>query len=384
MFRRRRTIVQVGLFLFLFIGVANAQPHWALVSVSGPAPRSNHAMVYDSCRNVLVLYGGVDWQQGYEDTWEWDGTSWSLRASGGGPGIRASHSMAFDAARCRTVLFGGVDAWIYANYRSDTWEWDGNTWTQKCSDGICGPTMRQTGAMAYHPLRQRVVLFGGWSSSTLLNDVWAWDGTTWTSITTNAGPTPRAGAAMVYDPLQDRMVVFGGDIVPVLCGTHSNETWELELPTPSGPGTWTLQTVSGSPSPRALMGMAFDASTGKTLLYGGTNDCDAAYHDTWSYDGSFWDLLQVQSGPGNLYWFGMAFDNARAETVLFGGNTTYNPAISPAAEHFRGATWSFDNRAYSIPAVGTWGLAATTLLLLCAGSIVAMRRGRLLSATPHP
>lgn len=382
MFRTRRTILQVGLSLFLFIGAANAQPHWALVAVDGPAPRSNHAMVYDSCRNVVVMYGGFDEQQGFEDTWEWDGTSWSLRASGGGPGVRFTHSMAFDATRCRTVLFGGNAPYNAPSYFNDTWEWDGNAWTQKCAN--CAPTVRHAPGMAYHALRQRVLLFGGWSGGSLLNDVWAWDGSTWTSITTNSGPTPRTETAMVYDPLQDRMVVFGGRTVPVLCGTLSNETWELELPTPSGPGTWTLQTVSTSPSPRTMMGMAFDASTGETLLYGGSNNCDTAYHDTWSYDGSSWQLLQGQTGPGNLYWFGMAFDNVRAETVLFGGNTADNRAIPPAAEHFRRATWSFGNRAYSIPTVGTWGLAAMTLLLLCVGTVTAMRRGRSLKETPQP
>jgi hypothetical protein len=263
MFRRRRTIVQGGLFLFLFIGAANADPHWALVSVSGPSPRTDHAMVYDSCRNVVVLQGGADAQGGFADTWEWDGNEWSLRATTG-PGPRGASNMAFDSDRCVSVIFGG-GYWM-DGYLNDTWEWDGNTWTEKCAN--CAPTMRTGAAMAYHPLRKRVVLFGGWSSSEYLNDAWAWDGTTWTPITTNSGPTPRGSAKMVYDTVQDRLVLFGGSLVPVICGTVTDETWELEWPAVSGPATWTLSGSSLAPSPRTTTGMAFDAASGTTLLFG--------------------------------------------------------------------------------------------------------------------
>ena len=49
---------------------------------TGPRPRSEHAMTFDSERKRVVLFGGVNWepQSGYtwfNDTWEWDGGVWT-------------------------------------------------------------------------------------------------------------------------------------------------------------------------------------------------------------------------------------------------------------------------------------------------------------------
>ena len=40
-----------------------------------------------------------------------------------------SHALAFDAARGRTVLFGGGNG-AGATF-DDTWEWDGSTWIER-------------------------------------------------------------------------------------------------------------------------------------------------------------------------------------------------------------------------------------------------------------
>ena len=50
---------------------------------SSPDARSQHAMAYDSRRGVTVLFGGVRYysESAFDDTWEWDGESWTLRAT---------------------------------------------------------------------------------------------------------------------------------------------------------------------------------------------------------------------------------------------------------------------------------------------------------------
>jgi hypothetical protein len=93
------------------------------VPTSIPA-RFNHAMAYDAARQRVVLFGGGGT---LSDTWEWDGVTWTHRTPAASPPARGGHAMAWDAARQRVVLFGG-----YANdFLSDTWEWDGVTWTQR-------------------------------------------------------------------------------------------------------------------------------------------------------------------------------------------------------------------------------------------------------------
>ena len=59
-----------------------------------------------------MLFGGYD-NSHVGETWEWDGSAWTLRASDG-PSPRYDHAMAYDSARGVTVLFGGYDAGGFA------------------------------------------------------------------------------------------------------------------------------------------------------------------------------------------------------------------------------------------------------------------------------
>lgn len=55
---------------------------WATVTANQPTgPRINYTMAYDRGRNRVVLFGGEGLVQGtvFSDTWEWDGASWTRR-----------------------------------------------------------------------------------------------------------------------------------------------------------------------------------------------------------------------------------------------------------------------------------------------------------------
>lgn len=102
---------------------------WRQLDQEGPGKRSHHRMTYDSERDHLVLYGGnSDDPEGEEvtvlaDIWIWNGTEW-IKPDVSGPGPRSLHAMAYDAARQRIVLFGGSEV---ANDDS-VWEWNGEKW----------------------------------------------------------------------------------------------------------------------------------------------------------------------------------------------------------------------------------------------------------------
>ncbi|MFN0133539.1 MAG: kelch repeat-containing protein [Phycisphaerales bacterium] len=138
---------------------------WTNANVSGPPARSGHAMAYDSARGVVVLFGGLSGTS-LGDTWEWNGTAWSLRATTG-PSPRREHTMAYDSTRGQIVLFGGL---ANAVRLGDTWLWDGTSW--RAASG--GPPPRESAAMADDAVRQRVVLHGGFGgtppSQSLLSD----------------------------------------------------------------------------------------------------------------------------------------------------------------------------------------------------------------------
>src|SRR2546423_12006726 len=61
------------------------------------------------------------------------------------------------------------------------------------------PPARSYLAMTYDPATGKVIMFGGDSGTTYLNDTWRFDSKTWTQIATQSAPPARAAAQMNYD-----------------------------------------------------------------------------------------------------------------------------------------------------------------------------------------
>ena len=173
-----------------------------------PSARAMHVMAYDASRGRVVLFGG-DAGSFKDDTWEWDGRRWKqIEPLDSRPSARSSHAMAYDVSRGRVVLFGGYAGPLL----NDTWEWDGRRWEEIESSGA-RPSVRRNHAMAYDASRGRVVLFGGYEGIlSQLDDTWEWDGRRWEEIEpSGARPSARGGHTMAYDASRGRVVLFGGD-----------------------------------------------------------------------------------------------------------------------------------------------------------------------------
>jgi hypothetical protein len=551
---------------------------WVVKSSTGPSARIGHAMATDTARSKVVLFGGYDYTgNDYAglfdpDTWEWDGSAWN-RIVTPGPGIRIGVGMSYDISRQVTVLFGGTLGG-YTNAPpafNDTWEWNGTSWFQRPMQA--GPPPRDT-VLAFDGIT--TLLFGG-RENTTLNDTWIMttanhppvaraknitvsadrncqanitveqvdDGssdpdsgdtisssvdstgpfspgphqvtftvtdshnasssatatvtvvdTTPPSVTCLSGPltasadsgclgtipdvtgyvssadncfgpvtitqTPAAGTqvalgshdiivtardaagntaacsttftvqdttppvvpnlpgspksftwvqaatpgstpssryghGMVYDSAHSKVIMFGGQNAQ---GVNNNEVWELD----SVSNTWTNVTPAGGsmPSPRFNFGMAYDASSGRVVIYGGqvsnigpgiagdTWEWDPGAHTwimkpngslptgarlgsglaydpnlhqvilfggrdfssfgntltgTYAWDGNAWHQLNTPVGPIGRYTHGMATDFARSKVVMFGG---YNGNLL-------GDTWEWDGSKWTLVAANGSG-----------------------------
>lgn len=247
--------------------------NWTRRSTSGPA-RQYHAVAFDESRGVLVLFGG-DGPSGsgmtaFNETWEWDGVQWTLRASDG-PSARRSHAMAYDAARQVVVLFGG---WSNEQVLGDTWEWDGSTWSQRSSSG---PPVREHHRMVFDRSRGVTVLFGGQTScaSEVYGDLWEWDGSVWSQVPTFNGPVARTGPALAYHENRDLLIFFGGALgggcwTPV----EYADAWTWEW---NGADLRGLDL--GGPSARVGSRMVYDTARHKLVLFGGYDG--TPLNDTW-------------------------------------------------------------------------------------------------------
>ncbi len=156
---------------------------------------------------------------------------WVKRTDVGSYGQRWGHALAYDSDRGVTVFFGGergLDGSI--EYFDDTQEYDGKVWRQIKVVGT-KPSPRSFHAMAYDPVNQRVVLFGGentkdrWGSDDTYcySDTWAYtsDGTNgiWTVIDSYNHNLylARSGHAMVFNRDEGKIMVIAGNRVEDYC-----------------------------------------------------------------------------------------------------------------------------------------------------------------------
>ncbi len=291
---------------------------WRLRADAGPPARRDHATAYDSVRAVTVLFGGR--HQGSEygnDTWEWDGTSWievTPPDPENSPPGRQQAAMTYDTGRGVTVLFGGKDA---STWKGDTWEWNGSTWTMMHPgdpNGNNAPSPRTAPRMVFDQSRGTIVLFGGYDGggpSGMYSDLWEWDGNGWTELPSNSGPGGREMHGMAYDTARAKVVVFGGE-------QGNSQRWRDTWLWDSHDDTWEQGPLG--PSKRSNMAMTFDTARKVTLLFGG-EDGSIFSGDTWAFDGASWVPLETPVHPSNRTKPFMAYDSARQVCVLFGGCT---------------------------------------------------------------
>ena len=82
-------------------------------------------------------------------------------------------------------MFGGIRVDIDANnnqvqvYANDTWEWDGTTW-KKITSALTPPA-RENGGFAVDPIRNQLVMFGGYSGF-YHSDLWNFANGQWSQV----------------------------------------------------------------------------------------------------------------------------------------------------------------------------------------------------------
>ncbi|WP_394830590.1 hypothetical protein LVJ94_29195 [Pendulispora rubella] len=208
---------------------------WGRRLAATEPPKRMHGAMATLDVNV-VLFGGENGNATLHDTWEWNGTTWTERNVAGAPLARSGHAMA--TLGNKVVLFGGRGERVF----DDTWEWNGTCWTQL---NVTGPKPRDGHAMA--TFGNKVILFGGYGvnatgSTTRLDDTWEWDGTTWTQRSPAVAPKARELHGM--GTLEGKVLLFAGSDVGESSLTYFNDLWEWDGT------TWSKRNVGTAPSAR--------------------------------------------------------------------------------------------------------------------------------------
>ncbi|MHC5081118.1 MAG: Kelch repeat-containing protein, partial [Planctomycetota bacterium] len=195
---------------------------WAPISTLGTPPnaRALHAALFDPSGSRMFVFCGrgpfsltstqfddlytLNFPAAGLPTWQ------SLTASGTSPGLREGLFGILDSGANRIVAGFGNAGGLYL---PDTYTLDlaTNAWSLVLS--VPTSTGRGSAAVTLDTLHQRLLIFGGASTTEAYDDLFTYDlgAGTWSTLTPEgSGPSPRSGATMIFDPVGDRGILFGG------------------------------------------------------------------------------------------------------------------------------------------------------------------------------
>ena len=176
------------------------------VGSRGPCNRDRHRIVGVPNRCTVFMFGGRVFCGGglvTDVAYEYDGTSWTPHFPPTRPPARWNHAMAYDSLRNVAIVFGGFSGSVRLG---DTWEFSFDTLTWSEVSTPSAPSPRDWATMAYDPQLGATILFGG-SDGTFRNDTWMFDGCNWTEMTLATSP-PASPAFLTYDSESKRLLLL--------------------------------------------------------------------------------------------------------------------------------------------------------------------------------
>ena len=222
---------------------------------TAPGTRTASGMIYDSVGNQIIIFGGYNGTVFSNDMWKLTlggSPAWtSLTPTGGPPLGRAGHSFELDPVNRLGWLVAGTTSTIDLN---DTWKYNiaANTWTQMFANNCTGtcPKPLEGTTMAYDPVNQQMVLFGGhnWGA----NAGFTAGASQVTSILSNLATSPTWSTPAIdsplahqryysvsdYDPQNQRMIVFAGEDATIAPNGVNKDLSALYLPSGGATPYW--------------------------------------------------------------------------------------------------------------------------------------------------
>ncbi len=266
-------------------------------------------MAYNPANQLALVFGGQSTNTGLlNDLWLTNGWQWLQYSTQHYPSPRSDASLAYDQARQVAVLFGGIQDGAFLD---DTWVFNGYDWVEQ--HPTVRPPPRSGAKMVYDPIRELTYLFGGsFSFETtyqIYGDMWSWDGQTWKQLQPASLPLARSGAQMAFDPVRQEVVLFGGHNVAALL----NDTWVWDG------SSWSEAHPQHYPAnPFTTAGMIFDEQRGQVILVGFSSASGQYRSQTWVWDGSDWiELLTYQTLPIEMSYGGELVYMPGLQSVMY-------------------------------------------------------------------
>lgn len=308
---------------------------WVDLNISGPTNRSEFGFVWANPSTGVpygLLFGGRRGHSALDDTWVFLNGTWGQLFPSGHPGPTRFGMMAWDPVMQAVLLFGGSNLTAYLD----------QTWTFRLGHGwnllspAQSPPARRSGGMTYDGAAHDVLLWGGHNGTapngsvnyqpdyTMMNDTWAFANGSWKQIRTSSAPPPSSEPTLQYDPTVGAVVEFGGyDQHGVGGYVGFNSTWAFSA------GAWTNLSLVHSPFARDGAASTFDPKRGIVIAAGQDEGVphECLMNDTWVLSGAsvsalHWHELTTTSRFPVMDSASAIYDVGLHANILFGGTGT--------------------------------------------------------------
>ena len=307
----------------------------AFGAVTAPVPRYDAGLVGTPYGGVVLFGGTSTIGSPLGDTWAANPLSAppeefpysGLIGPQSFPPPEYGAASAYDASDNATLLFSGCgfscgnrSTWTFDPYspatRSEAWQ------VAVPPAGTPYPPERFGASLTATTLDHgSVLLFGGQNSSGgYLNDLWQYSHGRWQQLRPEgAVPSPRSSAAMAFNASSGEVVLFGGFGPVGLLG----DTWTLQYLAAVSDWVWTEVGTRHAPTPRDGASFAYDSTAGKLVLFGGCSFEICPMADTWTFGGGQWTACSSLScrteGPPARQEAAFSDDPELGGLLLFGG-----------------------------------------------------------------
>jgi hypothetical protein len=304
-----------------------------------PSNRAFPAMCWDAARGYVLMFGGYNTQLGPSNqTWTWNGTTWSFQNVANPPYVGSVGGL---LPAQMAAAFHPPTSEVLLVIATETYAWNGTSWFHQPGSLNSASGMPCNLAVAHDATRNQTVLFVGGrfnGTMTVTSETYLRAGSVWSPLSPATQPHLVDNPSMAFDPVSNKLV---------LCTTGNGQTAFFEW----NGSNWQQRLIAGGPAGGGSL--ACDSANGRIVLFDGV--MSAQPNHTWTLRNGAITQLTTPVEPARRFGAGMAFDPIRNRTVLFGGTSTF-----PAPGYLAlGDLWEFE-----LPA----GASFTSYGAGCAGS----------------
>jgi hypothetical protein len=336
---------------------------WIPMSGTGPSPRFGAARAFVPELGGAVIFGGVTaFAQPFspisDELWLQSPSGWGRLDSSGLSG--RAYANLHSIGNGQLLLFGGLAGSDVG--KNDLWRFSNGTWSQL---SLAVRPHARWGAASCVFANGALAVFGGqFNGSPVVNDLWLTTASNpqgWLGYQFLPGDSPSARdyPMMAYDPIRDEAILFGGRNAS---GFDLDDIWRLRFV--SGTPEWTQMGSLGSIQSWRGGSMFWDPGRQRILLYAkqqfGFDQNASVVPAVYEWTGTSFVPVAVEQPPSLRRFAAIGPTSNAGDIRLFGGLRTSDSAIL-------GDTWAFNGVAepsFPVPPSGAGSYERGTTVTL--------------------